>query len=267
VPAATRLVRFQSNGSVRFGVMDGATTIRGIAGDIFHTWRVSDDVVDLSDPDVELLAPVEPSKIVVVGRNYEAHATELKELGVETPSDPVISLKSTTALTSAYADIRLPPRIGRTDFEGELALVIGKVCRNVSVHRAEESIFGYTIANDVTARDLQRADGQWVRAKSFDTFCPLGPAIVRDPGPIDELVIETLVNGTVRQHAEARLLIHKPSELVASLSASMTLLPGDVVLTGTPAGVGQLEHGDLVEVSISQIGCIRNRVVVDGGNQ
>jgi 2-keto-4-pentenoate hydratase/2-oxohepta-3-ene-1,7-dioic acid hydratase in catechol pathway len=182
-------------------------------------------------------------------------------MGSEPPPEPVIFLKPSTAVIGPGDFITRPAGLSeRVDFEGELAVVIGRICRDVPVERVPEVVFGYTCANDVTARDLQARDGQWARAKGFDTFCPLGPWIETDTDPAD-LELSTTVNGDVRQHSRTSLLLHDVAALVSYVSAVMTLLPGDVLLTGTPAGVGPLQKGDEVSVTIQGIGTLTNPVV------
>ncbi len=208
--------------------------------------------------DVRLLAPVLPSKVIAIGKNYAEH---VREMGGEPPPEPVIFLKPSTAVIGPREPIAYPVRLSeRVDFEGELAVVIGRLCREVPAARVPDVIFGYTCANDVTARDLQARDGQWARAKGFDTFCPLGPWIETDLDPAD-LELTTIVNGEIRQNARTSMLLHDVTELVSYVSAVMTLLPGDVLLTGTPAGVGPLKDGDEVSVTIEGIGTLSNGVV------
>jgi len=211
--------------------------------------------------DVRLLAPVLPSKIVAIGRNYEEHA---RETGAVPPAEPLIFLKPSTAVIGPGDAIVRPVRLSkRVDFEGELAIVFGRLCREVPPARVPEVIFGYTCANDVTARDLQASDGQWARAKGFDTFCPLGPWIETGLDPAD-VRLTTTVNGNLKQDARTSQLIHGVGTLVSYVTAVMTMLPGDVLLTGTPAGIGPLQAGDSVSVSIEGIGMLTNRVL-DGG--
>jgi len=208
--------------------------------------------------DVRLLAPVLPSKVVAVGRNYADHA---REMGGEPPAEPVLFLKPSTAVVGHGDQIAYPVKLTqRVDYEGELAVIIGRLCREVPAAQAAEVIFGYTCANDVTARDLQARDGQWTRAKGFDTFCPLGPWIETDADPAD-LQLTTEVNGELRQRARTSQLLYDVPALVEYVSTVMTLLPGDVLLTGTPAGVGPLEDGDEVSVTIENVGSLRNTVV------
>jgi 2-keto-4-pentenoate hydratase/2-oxohepta-3-ene-1,7-dioic acid hydratase in catechol pathway len=228
-----------------------------------HPFGIGDEPVRLSGAryplvDVRLLAPVLPSKVVAIGKNYAEHA---REMGGEAPPEPVIFLKPSTAVVGPRESILYPFALSeRVDFEGELAVVIGRLCRQVPPDRVPEVIFGYTCANDVTARDLQARDGQWARAKGFDTFCPLGPWIETDLDPAD-LELTTIVNGEIRQNARTSQLLHDVPALVAYVSEVMTLLPGDVLLTGTPAGVGPLKDGDEVSVTVEGIGTLINGVV------
>ncbi|MGL5808665.1 MAG: fumarylacetoacetate hydrolase family protein [Nocardioides sp.] len=211
--------------------------------------------------DVRLLAPVIPrSKIVAIGKNYAAHAAEFDG---EVPAEPLMFLKPNTAVIGPDDLIRYPRQSRNLHYEGELAVVIGRICRDVPPERAGDVIFGYTVANDVTARDLQATDGQWSRAKGFDTFCPLGPWIETELSPADIAsgrAVQTHLNGDLRQDGSTKDLVFDIPALVAHITAVMTLLPGDVILTGTPAGVGPMEIGDEVEVTIAGIGALTNRV-------
>lgn len=203
-------------------------------------------------------APPAPSKIVAIGRNYREHA---KELGNTAPEEaPLIFLKAPSALIRPGDAIVLPPESARVDYEGELALVIGVRAKGWPRDRWREALAGVCCANDVTARDLQKSDGQWARAKSFDTFCPIGPELVAGLDPSD-LAIETRVNGAVKQSARTSDMVFSPAFLVEYVSRMMTLLPGDLILTGTPAGISPLSAGDVVEVEIEGIGVLRNPVV------
>jgi 2-keto-4-pentenoate hydratase/2-oxohepta-3-ene-1,7-dioic acid hydratase in catechol pathway len=219
---------------------------------------ISDPVAALNLADVKILAPVIPSKVVCVGKNYADHA---KEMGGEVPAEPVIFIKPNTTVIGEGDYIVLPPQSVNVHHEAELAIVIGALAKNVEVDRADEVIFGYTCANDVTARDLQNSDGQWTRSKSFDTFCPLGPWIETDLDPQD-LAISCSVNGEIRQDGNTSDLVRSAREMVSWISHMMTLLPGDVILTGTPAGVSQIVNGDSVTVTIADIGTLTNPVIV-----
>ena len=197
-----------------------------------------------------------PSKIVAVGLNYRSHA---RELGMDVPAEPVLFLKPPSAVIGPGEAIVLPTGVGRVDYEAELALVMGRTARDVSPEAAAEHVAGYTCANDVTARDLQEKDGQWTRAKSFDTFCPLGPEVVGE-APEPEALVELLLNGEVRQSAPVSDMIFSPLELVSFISSVMTLECGDVIITGTPPGVGPLAAGDTVTVRVGGVGELTNPV-------
>jgi 2-keto-4-pentenoate hydratase/2-oxohepta-3-ene-1,7-dioic acid hydratase in catechol pathway len=236
----------------------GAVEPEGIRlhrGTPFVAWEPTETLVPFDE--VRLLAPVFPTKVVGVGRNYAGHAAER---GVEVPEEPVIFLKPATAVIGPEAAVALPPEAGEVHHEAELAVVIGRVARRVAAEEAAGHIFGYTAANDVSARDLQKLDGQWTRAKGFDTFCPLGPAIETELDP-NGLAIACRVNGETRQDGNTADMVFGVAELLAFVSRVMTLLPGDVILTGTPAGVGPIRPGDRMEVEIERIGILRNPVV------
>lgn len=205
----------------------------------------------------EILAPCVPSKIVAVGKNYLKHAAEM---GGPVPQEPLLFLKPSTTVIADGQNIHYPSQSQRVDYEGELALIIGDRCSHASPAKAAKSIWGYTIANDVTARDLQKKDGQWTRAKGFDTFCPLGPWIVRELSV--EAKIQTFLNNgvTAQQSDTIASMVFKPDILVSYISQIMTLTPGDVILTGTPEGVGSINPGDTIRVEIEGIGCISNQV-------
>jgi 2-keto-4-pentenoate hydratase/2-oxohepta-3-ene-1,7-dioic acid hydratase in catechol pathway len=204
----------------------------------------------------QLLAPVDPRKIVAVGRNYAEHA---KELGNEAPSEPIIFLKPSTAVLSPNGLIVRPPQSQRVDFEGELAIVIGKTARNIAASNWRSVVLGFMCANDVTARDLQKKDVQFTRGKSFDTFCPLGPCVETDLDP-SALSLRTRVNGEIKQNGNTRDMVFNCGAIIEFITSVMTLEPGDVILTGTPAGVGPLAAGDRVEVEIEGIGVLQNVV-------
>jgi 2-keto-4-pentenoate hydratase/2-oxohepta-3-ene-1,7-dioic acid hydratase in catechol pathway len=210
--------------------------------------------------DARLLAPVIPrSKIIGIGRNYAEHAAEL---GNDVPAEPLMFFKPNTSVIGPQDNVVLPRQSVEVHYEAELAVVIGRLCKDVPRERAAEVILGYTIADDVTARDLQRSDGQWTRAKGFDTFCPLGPWLTVGLDPAD-LAVRCRLNGDVRQEGRTSQMVHDVPGLVAAVSAAFTLLPGDVLLTGTPAGVGPLGDGDRVEIEIEGIGTLRHGVVVE----
>jgi 2-keto-4-pentenoate hydratase/2-oxohepta-3-ene-1,7-dioic acid hydratase in catechol pathway len=212
--------------------------------------------------DVRLLAPVLPrSKVVGIGRNYAEHAAEM---GNDVPAEPLMFIKPNTSVIGPGDPIAYPSLTEELHFEGEVAVVIGRICRDVPAAQATDVIFGYTIANDVTARDLQRSDGQFTRAKGFDTFCPLGPWIETDLDPQDFAAgraIQTHLNGDLKQDGNTRDLLFDVPAIIAHVTAAMTLLPGDVILTGTPAGVGPMQPGEEVEVAIERLGALTNMVV------
>ncbi|MGQ0631684.1 MAG: fumarylacetoacetate hydrolase family protein [Sporichthyaceae bacterium] len=255
-----RIARFTHDGEQAFGIVsgsEGSEAIAVIAGDPLYTLLTpTGDYLPLAE--VKLLAPVIPrSKVIGVGRNYADHAAEL---GNEVPPEPLLFLKPNTTVIGPGEAIVHPTQSTEVHFEGELAVVIGRLCRDVPLGRVEEVIFGYTIANDVTARDLQRSDDQWTRAKGFDSFCPLGPWIVTDLD-VGNLAVTTTLNGELKQAGRTASMVHKIPELIAYISAVMTLLPGDVILTGTPAGVGPMKPGDEVSVTVEGIGALTNSVV------
>jgi 2-keto-4-pentenoate hydratase/2-oxohepta-3-ene-1,7-dioic acid hydratase in catechol pathway len=257
-----RIVRFTPNESVgigtdpHFGVLNDQDQILVLKGDPIYSGIVPTETkVDLED--VKLLAPVIPrSKVVCVGKNYADHAAEMDSA---VPDEPIIFLKPNTSVIGPLDTIQWPRMSDRVDFEGELAIVIGRICKDVPKERFSDVIFGYTIANDVTARDLQSKDGQWSRAKSFDTFCPIGPWVETDFQP-DSQIISTMVNGEVKQSEPLSSMIFKVPEIIAFVSQVMTLLPGDIILTGTPAGIGPMGAGASVSVSIEGIGVLTNKV-------
>lgn len=230
--------------------------IRLYHGSPFFQWERSETVLPITE--VKLLSPVIPTKIIAVGRNYSDHAAEL---GSEVPDTPAIFLKPPTTVIGPMAPIRIPQGVGEVHHEAELAVVMGKVTRNIEAEDAPEHILGYTAANDVTARALQRSDVQWTRAKGFDSFCPLGPAIDTEFDPTESNSITCTVNGELRQEGSVADVVFGVFEIVAFVSSVMTLLPGDVILTGTPAGVGPIKDGDRVEVEIEGIGVLMNPVV------
>jgi 2-keto-4-pentenoate hydratase/2-oxohepta-3-ene-1,7-dioic acid hydratase in catechol pathway len=248
-----RIVRFRTGEKTRYGVLEGQYIVE-YAGTPYGSFKKGRKKF-LQSQSV-LLAPVVPSKIVMVGLNYREHA---EEMSVQVPLEPPIVLKPVSALCGPDDPIVVPPQAGRVDYEGELAIVMKKRCRHVMAERAREYVLGYTCLNDVTARDLY-ARGQSTRAKAFDSFCPVGPCIATDIDP-HGVDLETWVNGERRQASNTKHLICPVEDLVARVSAIMTLWPGDVIATGTPGGCGPLHPGDKVEVRIESIGCLKNPVI------
>jgi 2-keto-4-pentenoate hydratase/2-oxohepta-3-ene-1,7-dioic acid hydratase in catechol pathway len=256
-----RIARFTTGEDPRFGVVEGEPgqpgTLAVIAGDPLYTpIQFTGERVPLDD--ARLLAPVIPrSKVIGIGRNYAAHAAEL---GNEVPKEPLVFLKPNTSVIGPGDPIQLPSQSQDVHYEGELAVVIGRVCRDVPLERVAEVVLGYTVANDVTARDLQKRDGQWWRAKGFDTFCPLGPYLVTGLDATD-LRITTRLDGVTVQDGRTSQMIFDIPALIQHVSAAMTLLPGDVILTGTPEGVGPFVEGQRVEVEIEGLGVLSNPAV------
>lgn len=228
-----------------------------IEGSLFGEYRRMEAEIPLEK--VKLLAPVQPGKIICVGRNYVEHA---REHGVDVPDIPLLFLKPPSSVIGSGESIVIPPQSNRVEHEAELAVVIGRGGRWISAEDAPRHVFGYVIGNDVTARDLQRRDGQWTRGKGFDTFCPLGPWIETAADPAD-LLITCRVNGEMRQMGSTREMVFTVPQIISFASSVMTLNPGDVILTGTPEGVGAIESGDEVEITIEGVGVLRNRVVAD----
>ena len=250
-----KIARFSTGGDPRYGILDGDELVVLKGDPMFMGFDPVDERVPLES--VKLLAPVIPrSKVVAVGKNYVDHVAEF---GGDVPTEPLLFLKPNTSVVGPGDAIVLPRQSHRVDFEGELAVVIGSVAKNVAEADAASVIFGYTVANDVTARDLQKTDGQWARAKGFDTFCPLGPFIETE-FDLSSHRVSTSLNGEQRQDAPLTDMVHGIAAVVAYASAVFTLLPGDVILTGTPAGVGKMVDGDVVEVTVSGIGTLRNPV-------
>lgn len=252
-----RIVRFQNKNEVpRFGwLLEGKIGL--IEGDLFSEYRRQEAALPVEE--VRLLAPTRPGKIICIGRNYVEHA---KEHNAEVPKIPLIFMKPPSAIINPGDTILLPPQSAQVEHEAELVAVIGKRGRAIPADEAAGYILGYTIGNDVTARDLQRSDGQWTRAKGFDTFCPFGPWIDTEFDPSDA-VISCRVNGQLRQLASTRDMVFSVPNLVAFISSVMTLEPGDLIFTGTPAGVGPLKAGDIVEVEIENLGKLSNPVSVE----
>ncbi|MGK7890185.1 MAG: fumarylacetoacetate hydrolase family protein [Leptolyngbyaceae cyanobacterium] len=253
---AQRYVRIQTQtGQVHYGLLEVDRCVRLLDAPPWLKGQPTDRV--LSQTDYQLMIPCAPSKIIAVGKNYRKHAAEMNS---QVPAEPLLFIKPSTTLTATQSPVLYPPQSQRVDYEGELAVVIGDRCTDCSPDEALGKIWGYTIANDVTARDLQRSDHQWTRAKGFDTFCPLGPWIVRELPAGARL--ETFVNNdpTPVQSASIDDMVFAPDVLVSYISQVMTLLPGDVVLTGTPEGVGPVQVGDRIQVTIEGIGTLENTI-------
>lgn len=254
---AQRYVRVQTaQGQIHYGLLQLSRSVQVLDGPPWLKGKVTD--VELAADRYRIVAPCSPSKIVAIGKNYSEHAAEM---GTPVPKEPLIFLKPPTTVIGTGEPIRYPQQSQRVDYEGELALVIGEICVDCPPEQAHSKIWGYTIANDVTARDLQKRDNQWTRGKGFDTFCPLGPWIVRDLTPGASL--QTFVNDspTPVQSVQVNQMVFSPDVLVSYISQVMTLLPGDVILTGTPQGIGPLEIGDRVRVEIEGIGSLENPVI------
>ncbi len=246
-----RIIRVRHKGQAFYAAITSPESVRPLN-------REAGQPEEIPLAELELLSLVRPSKIVCVGLNYLDHA---REMDLAVPTEPVIFLKPPSAVIGAGDAIVLPAQSEQVDYEAELALVLGRTARFVSEDDAARHIFGYTCANDVTARDLQKKDGQWTRSKGFDTFCPVGPWIETDPGDLQDMALRTVVNGEVRQEGNTANMIFPPHLLVSYLSHIMTLLPGDVILTGTPAGVGPIKAGDEVSVEIDRVGFLLNPVI------
>ncbi|MCA1903966.1 MAG: fumarylacetoacetate hydrolase family protein [Cyanobacteria bacterium KgW148] len=256
---ADRYVRVQSGEECYYGLLEVNLSVQLLS---CPPWSGGKPIGRVLAPETyKILPPCEPSKIIGVGKNYHAHALEM---GTETPKEPIIFLKATSALLPANQPIVIPSLSNCVDYEGELALVIGQTCAHVSPDRALSYIWGYTIANDVTARDIQRKDGQWSRSKSFDTFCPLGPWIVRDISPTALLQTFLNNNSVAVQSETIDAMVFAPETIVSFISEAMTLYPGDVILTGTPSGVGKLTGGDQIAIEIEGIGRLQNPVIAEG---
>lgn len=263
-----KVARFQYEGEISFGIVDesgsesepGLELVELVGDPLVSGYDTTGRRVPLDR--VRLLAPVIPrSKVVCVGKNYADHIEEMKDVtgGAEAPREPLLFLKPNTSVIGPGDRIVRPAVSDRVEFEGELAIVIGAVAKEVPEDRALEVVFGFTCANDVSARDVQISDGQWTRGKSFDTFCPLGPWIETDLDVADAR-LETRLNGEIRQSSSTSRLIHSVERIVSYASNAFTLLPGDVILTGTPAGVARMQPGDVVEVEIDGIGTLKNPV-------
>ncbi len=252
-----QIIRYKQEGiDVQWGWKDG-DHVGSLSAPPFEPFHRNEALTSLDK--ISLLAPVTPSKIIAIGRNYIEHAHEQQ---VEVPDTPLIFLKPPSTVIGPGQEILLPPQSKRVEYEAELAVVIGKQGRWIDILRVDEYILGYCIGNDITARDLQHSDGQWTRAKGFDTFCPLGPWIETDLDPSDILITSRL-NEEIRQMASTREMVFNIPQLVVFISSIMTIYPGDVILSGTPAGVGQLNANDEISISIEGIGELRNIVKTD----
>jgi len=250
-----KIARFSNGAEPRYGIVDGPelVVLKG------HPLAVGYDTTGERIPlrEVKLLAPTIPSKVICIGKNFADHAAEI---GEEVTLEPLIFFKPSSAIIGHGEAIVLPEQSKQVELEAELTLVIGKIAKNVSEKDALDYIFGYTIANDVTARDLQFDDGQWARSKAFDTFCPLGPWIETEFLP-ESQVIESRINGETRQHVSISKMTHNIRTIVSYVSKNMTLLPGDIILTGSPAGISVISPGDLIECEVEGIGILTNTVV------
>ncbi|PKK83536.1 MAG: hypothetical protein CVT49_07850 [candidate division Zixibacteria bacterium HGW-Zixibacteria-1] len=251
-----RYIRFEAAEGSLWGKLEEGR-IEKITGNPVHAYEATGRFYDPSS--VRLLAPVEPSKIVCVGLNYKEHVKESQSAD-KIPEEPVLFLKPPSALLGPGRRIEYPDMAARVDYEGELGVVIGRECRNVAAIEAEDYIFGFTCVNDVTARDLQKKDVQWTRAKGFDTFCPVGPWIV-DKIKYEDIQVESYLNGELRQSARTSMMIFPIPTLIAFISKVMTLHPGDLISTGTPSGIGPMQPGDRIEVRIEGIGSLVNDVI------
>jgi 2-keto-4-pentenoate hydratase/2-oxohepta-3-ene-1,7-dioic acid hydratase in catechol pathway len=253
-----KIVRFRdgTSGQARYGLVDGET-VYAASGDPFAGGLTRGEVVGPL-AEVDLRTPVQPGKIVCVGLNYAAHVTE-NDPTRQVPDEPVLFMKPPSALVPAGAPISIANPDHRTDYEAELVVVIGKQASRVAEAAAKQYVLGYTCGNDVSDRDLQKKDGQWVRAKGFDTYCPLGPWIETDLD-VRDVKVESRLNGEVRQSQRTSSMIFGPDFLVSYISNVMTLEPGDVIMTGTPEGVGAMKPGDMIEVEVGGVGVLRNPV-------
>lgn len=249
-----KYVRFKKDNSCSYGLLEGEK-VKVIEGDIFKDYSITGRCYDIGE--IEILTPCVPSKIVCVGLNYKAHA---RETNMPLPQEPLIFLKPPTAALAHKGNIVIPAMSGRVDYEAELGLVIGKPAKNIEPEAAYSYILGATCFNDVTARDLQTKDGQWTRAKSFDTFAPFGPCIAAGLN-YDNLFIELLLNGETRQKSNTSDFIFNVGQLVSFISQVMLLNPGDVIATGTPSGIGSMSPGDVVQVKIQGVGVLENHVI------
>jgi len=250
-----KIARFRLNDELHFGIVDGPELVVLKGHPLVNNYDTTGQRVPLKE--VKLLAPTMPSKVVCIGKNFAAHA---EEIGEDVPAEPLIFLKPNSSIVGPGDAIVIPKLSRQIELEVELVIVIGEMTKDVSIEDAMSKVWGFTIANDVTARDLQFSDGQWARSKAFDTFCPLGPWIETEFVP-DDQIIESRVNGEVRQHASIADMIHNIPAIIKHVSEVMTLLPGDIILTGTPAGIGLIQSGEIIECEVEGIGTLVSPVI------
>ncbi len=248
-----KFVRYRYKSIICYGILNG-DSVQRISGSPFDLWEKQGDIFSLSE--VRIISPCTPSKVVAVGLNYKDHA---RELGMKIPEEPVLFIKPNTSICGPDDPVVYPLTSKQVDYEAELGIVIGRKAKDIDVSSASDFILGYTCVNDVTARDLQKLDGQWTRAKSFDTFCPVGPCIETELDPMN-CKVKCLLNGELKQDSSTCNQIFSPYFLVSFISGIMTLLPGDIIATGTPPGVGPMKAGDEVEVVIEGVGRLKNIV-------
>jgi len=249
-----KVARFSNGAEPRYGIVDGPELVVLKGHPLVAGYQTTGERIPLKE--VKLLAPTIPSKIVCIGKNFADHAAEI---GEEVTAEPLIFLKPSSAIVGHGDAIVIPPQSKQVELEAELCLVIGKLAKNVSEEKALEYLWGVTIANDVTARDLQFGDGQWARSKGFDSFCPLGPWVETEFSP-DGQVIESRINGEVRQNVAITEMVHNIPSIISYVSKNMSLLPGDIILTGSPAGISVINSGDMIECEIEGIGILSNPV-------
>jgi len=252
-----KYLRFFQNGNTRYGLLEKDNVIREVVGDIFNNHKNAENVHSLSE--ITFLPPCVPTKIIAVGLNYFDHVNEVQ---MKIPDEPLIFMKPPSTLIAHNDNIIYPKMSKQLDYEAELAVIIKNKIKNIELEDVFENILGYTCFNDITARDLQKKDGQWTRAKSFDTFAPIGPFISTELNP-DNLQIKLYKNGQLMQNSSTGNMIFKVDKIVSFISKIMTLFPGDIIATGTPSGIGQLEAEDKVEVEIEGIGILRNTVFLE----
>jgi 2-keto-4-pentenoate hydratase/2-oxohepta-3-ene-1,7-dioic acid hydratase in catechol pathway len=252
-----KYLRFLQNGNIRYGLLEKDNTIREVVGDIFNNYKNTENVYPLAE--ITFLPPCVPTKIIAVGLNYFDHVNEEQ---MKIPDEPLIFMKPPSTLIAHNDNIIYPKMSKQLDYEAELAVIVKNRIKNIEPEDVFKNILGYTCFNDVTARDLQKKDGQWTRAKSFDTFAPIGPFISTKLNP-NNLQIKLYKNGQLMQNSSTSNMIFKVDKIVSFISKIMTLFPGDIIATGTPSGIGQLEEGDIVKVEIEGIGILKNTVFLE----